>query len=172
MNWNKANHFLQIGANLGILLGLLLVGVQINESNRIANAQFIADDYTVTMTSYELIIGESLSGAWARASSNSSELTDEDIVVIDAFLSREWFKSRRERDIAATEIKQFEIQREITQWVFAYLGNETALRWFESAGGLINTFPELKDGINRALAERPDSHSQSHKSRIETFRGN
>jgi hypothetical protein len=172
VNWNRASGLLQIGANIGILLGLILVGVQIRDSNRIANAQFVADDYLVTMASYELIIGESMSRAWARASANSNEHTDEDIIVIDAFLNREWFKSRRERDIAATGIKPFEIEREITQWVFVYLGNETALRWWEGAGGILNTFPELKDGINRRLEGVSDLHHQSHKNRIERFRGN
>ena len=70
MNWTKANHFLQFGANIGILLGLFLVGIQIMETNRIANAQFVADDRAVTMSSYELIIGEKLSETWAKARTN------------------------------------------------------------------------------------------------------
>ena len=170
MKTEKLNHWFTLAANVGILLGLLLVGVQIMETNRIANAQFVADDRAVTMSSYDLIIGEKLSEAWAKARTNSGDLTDEDIVVLDAFLTREWFKSLREREIADTGVKEYDIESETTLWVFTFLANEFALQWWENHNGLLNTYRELKDSVNGSLAQMPDSQSQIHRIQIEQYK--
>ncbi|MFT6878829.1 MAG: hypothetical protein ACJAZF_004964, partial [Granulosicoccus sp.] len=50
--------YVQITANFGILCGLILVGVQIREATRIAEAQFSYDAYTVAIESQSIVIGE------------------------------------------------------------------------------------------------------------------
>jgi len=102
MNWDRANKYLQTGANFGILAGLILVGIQILETNRITQAQFNSDALAVTMSSYDLRIGESLPGVWGKASTNLTNLTEEELVILDSYLTREWYRSIRER-VLSTE---------------------------------------------------------------------
>ncbi len=163
MSANRTNQLLQTGANIGILLGLILVGVQISETNRIANAQFIAEEHDATMASFDLRIGESLPSAWGKASSNMSNLSGEDHAIVQAFLMREWYRSMRDRDVSLTGLKERNFESEVVRWTFTFLGNETSLRWWAgSQDGFLNQYPEFRDAINDRLAIEGTNHSQFH----------
>jgi hypothetical protein len=162
MNWNKTSQLLQVGSNIGILLGLVLVGIQIFDTNRIATAQFIADDYAFTMSSWDLKIGENLPESWSRAEQNSPDLTFEDMTVINSYLFREWFRSMRDRDIARTGLKSIDTEFEAIEWTYGNLGNETALRWWAfNYDGVLAQYPELRDAISERVRLEGDAHSQS-----------
>jgi len=164
MNWNNASQYLQVGANLGILGGLLLVSIQILDTNRIANAQFIADDLNAMKSSYELLIGEDLPEIWGKAALNSSELEVEELAVIDAFLKRQWFQSLGDRLISETGIKEYSLEDDVDEWVFSFLGNKTArIWWTDSEYGVLEEYSELRDAINSRLAEFGEDHNQLHE---------
>ena len=172
MNWDRTNQFLQIGANLALLAGLILVGVQISETNRITNAQFIADDYATTMSTYELIIGESLSEALGKAQVNSVDLTNENLVVVHAYLAREWYRSVRDRAISETGYTDVNFELDVTEWAFSNLGNETALRWWTlNQNGMLNLYPELREAVNERIAGQGETHKNFHQRRTTELQG-
>ena len=170
MNWNNASQYLQVGANLGILGGLLLVSIQILDTNRIANAQFIADDLNAMKSSYELLIGEDLPQIWGKAALNSSELVVEELAVIDAFLKRQWFQSLGDQLISETGIKEYSLEDDVDEWVFSFLGNKTAITWWtDSQYGVLEEYTELRDAINNRLSVLGENHNQLHEDRLNNW---
>ena len=57
---SRLTDYLQLGANLGILLGLILVGLQIREASRATTAQLRLDTWYGSMVSHEIMMGEHL----------------------------------------------------------------------------------------------------------------
>lgn len=165
MNRSRVADWLQIGGNLGILVGLLLVGLQIRETNRITDTQFEFEGWTGPMVSNELIIGEHLAESWTRAMLNSDELTDQDLVVVSSFLNREWIHNARMLQVARAGFSQVtSSDNTLPKWI-AYLGSETGLRWWEARqeGNFLRSNPVLRDQINERLAELGPDHARSQE---------
>lgn len=170
MNWNNASQYLQVGANIGILGGLLLVSIQILDTNRIANAQFIADDLNAMKSSYELLIGESLPEVWGKAAVNSPDMEVEELAVIDAFLKRQWFQSLGDRLISETGIKEYSLEDDVDEWIFSFLGNRTTITWWtDNENGVLEEYLELRDAINTRLSVLGESHNQLHEDRLKNW---
>ena len=66
MDTGRVGNWLQIGANLGILLGLILVGVQINQSNAIAGAELLHANIESTINREIALFGESANESMHR----------------------------------------------------------------------------------------------------------
>ncbi len=81
------------------------------------------------MTANRLIIGEQLAQAWTRAALNSDQLTDQDLMVVNAFLRHEWLHNTRMQRVAEAGFDQVQFDSSAAKWL-GYLGNETALRWW------------------------------------------
>lgn len=130
MNWTKTNQILQTTANFGIILGLVLVGLQIRDTNRIATAEFLSQSFDQQIAGLDLIVGDNLGASWARAANNPSELTDADLVIINAYLQRLWYQVIREENIAALGNQGSEFTGTVIVWAERILSVEPALRWW------------------------------------------
>ena len=173
MNHNIFN-FVQVTASVGILLGLILVGVQIKEATRIAEAQFSYDAFTGAIDSQALVIGEHLGAAWARAKVNSPDLTDHDLVVIEAFLIREWLHNVRSLQLANAGFgSTSDLDISANKWVYTYLGNKTALRWWQRMkenGSFFQMHPELSNKIETMVDEFNGDLSSFHAEGLRSLR--
>ena len=83
MELGKAASWLQIGANLGILIGLVLVGVQISQSNAIAGAQIFHANIESTINREIALFGESPNESMHRVLFKPESATPEDYFVAD-----------------------------------------------------------------------------------------
>ena len=135
----------------------------------------ISEEFESTIRSNEMIVGEHLAGAWSKAMANSDELTDTDLIVIDAYLRREWLNNVRNEVVAQLGFSSptWDSNASVRKWVFGYLGNETSLRWWRNLYG--NTdgpsmAPELRDAINELLQAQGIEHHLSNKKRIAGMR--
>ena len=70
-----------------LLIGVVLVIYQLQQAGEIARVKLEAHNFEEFNRSGDMIMGERLAASWAKAMANSRELTDKDLVVIDAFLS-------------------------------------------------------------------------------------
>lgn len=87
METSRVAHWLQIIGNFGILGGLLLVGLQINQNNQIAGLDFRGRSFE-QIAQYQLtMMGENPSRAVAKAATNPSDLTDEELLVLRRIFS-------------------------------------------------------------------------------------
>ena len=101
MDSSKLNNYLQILANFGIVAGLILVGVQINQNTRIAAADMTNRAYEVAAQYHLTMMGENPMKAVAKAATKPEELTDEELLVLER-ITAFWidFDSRGEINVA------------------------------------------------------------------------
>jgi hypothetical protein len=171
MNLAKINDLLQTVANIGILAGLILVGVQINETNRITKAQFRSDDFSISIAGLDLKVADDLPEAWGRAAINSPDISDEDLIVIDAFMYREWYRVMQELNVSTRGFGELNLENGAVEWVFLLIGNETAYRWWTlHQNGILAIHTKLRDAVNERLAVLGESHTNYHKRGIDKLR--
>ena len=86
MNANNINKWLTLGANLGVLTGIILVAYEINQSTLATRAELISShqDRWVTMDlSWQ---DKEFAGAWAKAMENPETLTVTEMIQLNGFM--------------------------------------------------------------------------------------
>jgi len=94
--------WLQIVANVGLIVGLILVGFQISQSNTIAMANLAAVSYQETSDRILAEMGENPASVWAKAIMEPENLTPEEILVTRTFAR--WQITRMQRDALMEEM--------------------------------------------------------------------
>ena len=83
MSRNSTNNKLQIGANIAILLGLVMVAFQINQANDISSAEFLDTGITADNTRQLSILGENPNESMYRVLHKPHTATPEDYFIAD-----------------------------------------------------------------------------------------
>ena len=87
MESNKFGYWLQVGANLGILLGLVFVGLQMLQDRELKRLEMVSRCVTDLFERELVAIGDEPYRAIVKAALNPEELTEEDIYVYRTYLS-------------------------------------------------------------------------------------
>jgi hypothetical protein len=86
MNTDRLNSWLSLGANLGVLAGIILVAYEINQANLTTRAEMISNHQdrwvTIDLSWQE---GE-IADAWAKAMENPGELTVAEMVRLNGLM--------------------------------------------------------------------------------------
>ena len=175
MNMDILNKWLTLVANAGVIAGIIFLSIEvgqqsesIDQSNRIANAQFLADDWAYRMNGYELKLSDNLPDSLHKAVFNPQAITTEDLMTLEAYYIWEWMRALQQEALILAGFSQSGFPALGTEWTFQILNNEIALKWWnDNQGGLLSTFPELRDTINMNLERVEENHSQMLKLRIE-----
>jgi len=132
MDSSKAANWLQIIGNLGLIIGLVLVAVQIKQNNDLAKAQLLSDGWLAAMQRQTALFGESPAASVARASFTPDQLTDEDLAVLDAVFRSQWVLGLRLTTLDASGYGFFPAEdfAEVLAWE---LDNPYGQAWFSEA---------------------------------------
>jgi hypothetical protein len=87
MRSQAVSTWLQIGSNVGVILGLVFVGVQIEQDRELMRAELTMSVWSEEAEYYRVVLGENLADVLTKVRANES-LTPVDITVATA-----WFKS-------------------------------------------------------------------------------
>ena len=87
MQLEKTSHWLMIIGNFGLLIGVALVIVQINQNSGLVREQLDQSRWTDDLNLHLAMMGENPAKAMAVAVENPSALTIEDSRVLDAYFS-------------------------------------------------------------------------------------
>ena len=87
MESSKLGYWLQVGANLGILLGLIFVGLQIQQDRELKQVEMLSRTWTDLFEREIAAMGDEPYRAIVKAASNPEELTEEEIYVYQTYLS-------------------------------------------------------------------------------------
>lgn len=138
-----------MAANVGVIAGLVLVAVQINQNTQITKAQ-IANDYYLADMALELaMMGENPAQAWNKAVYDPDALTTEDAVVLDRYFNYGLVQIHRleEMDKMGLAHEGWEERVTYLRW---HLGNEVGRRWWE---GVKDGYPdEFRNEVEEILA--------------------
>lgn len=86
MDTVKLNGWLQVLGNLGIVLGLVLVGVQLKQNSDLARIQLLFEESTRAIEVESVIIGERGAEVWAKSIEHPESLTLDEMRIMEAIL--------------------------------------------------------------------------------------
>ena len=81
--------------NLGLIVGLVLVAVQIKQNNDLAKAQLLSDGWLAGIQINLALIGENPAASMAKASTVPDQLTDEDLILLNRIVTAQALLGRR-----------------------------------------------------------------------------
>ena len=87
MDSSEINTWLTLAANVGVLVGLILVAFQIRQNTEITRAQ-VANDWFLADMQLELaMMGENPAASWTKAVYEPDKLTQEDAAILDRYFN-------------------------------------------------------------------------------------
>ena len=95
MDTNRVANWLQIAANVGILGGLILVGLQMRQNEELLRTQILHDTRQGTLDLTLSLMGEDPAVVLAKVANTPDTLTDADKIVwlaLDTNLGAHWFR--------------------------------------------------------------------------------
>jgi hypothetical protein len=172
----KLNRWLSLFANIGIVAGLVLVTLQLQQGYTMAQVNLTDRAYSRGLENIGYRVAEELPTAWARAAANAPDLSDSELLVIDSYLQREWasnIANSKMSNVLGGPILGGEVQSSapVGKWAYTLLGNEVALRWWQFRhDALLAKYPELRDAVDAELAGSDIDHRTYHKELISELR--
>jgi len=135
-----------LAANLGVIAGLILVAVQINQNTAITKAQIANDYYIADMTLELAMMGENPADSFNKAVYAPDEITTADAVVLDRYFNYGMVQIQRLQKMDELGMA-YEGWRERVNYLKWHFGNEVGQRWWN----------EVKDGYPDEFREYVDS---------------
>lgn len=86
MDAKNVNKWLTLGANIGILIGLVLVTIEIRQNSDLLRLQFINDDLLAIAQGETPMLGDNPAEVMMKSLYSPEELTYADFRVVDAYL--------------------------------------------------------------------------------------
>ena len=168
MEFDRVNRWLTLAANLGMLVGLILVALQLNQNSELARAQLINEGNITESQVWTGLMGEDPTEAIAKSLENPSEMTFADFMVVDAYL---WVAMNIfHRNYALAREGMFDTtdwQQDIDSLGTWYLGNAFGRAWWEEeARGFFE--PEFVAYIDQHLATPSNRDSEFYWLKIKT----
>ena len=166
MRLDNLSSWLQITANLGIIAGLILVGIQINQNTQMIRVQMLSEESARTAGIEHVYAGEDPAAVWAKGLEQPAELTFREQRILESLIwstYENWAHSYRlYRDGVIGEEWKIRVVSEV-----AYnLDHVYGRAWWEtlkehSADGEIPE--ELRILIDDLLSESRDFHRTYHR---------
>lgn len=158
---SKLGQWLQIGANVGILAGLVLVALQINQASNLLRLQLLYEDDGREIENESTLLGEDPARVIQKAFDEPRALTFAEMRVMESYLYRPL--AQLERRFKARELLGDDWKNDIEDTVWN-LGTPFGRAWWDSVRD--STHPEIRDAIDTALAKQHPSFQQDHFERV------
>ncbi len=154
MESENMSKWLTLGANIGILIGLILVVMQIRQNSDLLRLQFINDEYMSASFSERLLIGENPADAIMKAMYSPEDMTYADFRINDAYLISKIDMMYRRYRLGQEGVFDEDNWRESNigftfEWLF---GNRFSQLWWQHEGrGAYGDAPELVEYVDRKI---------------------
>ena len=129
MDWSEINGWLTLAANIGVLIGLILIATQIKQNTEITRAQ-VANDWFLADMQLELaMMGENPAASWTKAVYSPEELTQQDAAVLDRYFNYGLVQLQRLQRMNELGLADDRWKDRISylRW---HLGNDVGRRWW------------------------------------------
>ncbi len=156
MDSSKLGSWLQILGNLGLVVGLILVAVQINQNTNIARAQLYSEGITSSMNLDLAMMGENPAAVWGKEQSNQEQLTDEELAVKLALVNYIWKDIIRTETLASMGLPTQSAKNAAISFVKGPygIGDDFGHAWWEEMkAGLGAAAPATREAVNAMLEQ-------------------
>ena len=130
MDSSKVANWFQIFGNVGLLVGLVLIALQINQATYLVRSQLVSDQYSDRMSARVAMMGEHPADTFAKAVFEPEQLTDSELVVMDAWMDREISYWRRVKQLTDTGVYPPEIWQQHSTQVDYALASKFGRSWW------------------------------------------
>ena len=143
MNAEKVNSWLSLGANIGVVIGLLLVAFQINQDARLTRAQLFSDHTDSRRDWNQTMMGSDPMEVVAKSIEKPEQLTLAELQMMDMYLIA-----------AVNELRRLEVLRQAGLDVGVnveglenfYFGSNLAKAWYSQYGNS-RELPTVRDRV-------------------------
>lgn len=87
MNSDKLNHWLTLGANIGVLAGIVFLALEIRQNSDLARLQFAEDRQALWQEGEIAVFGDKIAVVWAKSIQDPASLTLAETRALDAYLA-------------------------------------------------------------------------------------
>jgi len=165
----KLNNWLGFVANMGVVLGLILVAYQINQEAELTKIQLFSEATSSRKEFNQALMGSDPLNVVAKSIEKPQELTLAELQVMDLYFISALNELRRLEQLRAAGMT---VDAEVEGFHVFYFGSNFAQAWFKEYGGenefestrerIRNTDPAwLIDFFDRVLGRLDDDSGQS-----------
>ncbi len=154
------NAWLQIAASLGLIGGLVLVAVQIQQTRDLARLQLQLEG-TLAFQQVEIaMLGESPAEAWAKSIQAPESLSPAEVKIVDSWLVHQVNQWRRTAFMEAEGLAEpGATERVVRKNAWFYFGNSFAKRWWRTIKRDGGWDPEFARIVDTELAALDDTQN-------------
>jgi len=160
VDYDRANRWLTLVANIGILIGLALIIVEIRQNAELLRLQFINDDLQETSTSLIPMLGDDLSRVMMKSIFSPEEMTYAEFMVVDSWLTQQIARVERRYQLGQEGILDETAWKSMDfnyEWHF---GNKFARLWWQhEARSAYSYAPEFVDHVDKKISDLPSNTS-------------
>lgn len=158
---DRLQRWLTLAANIGVLAGLLLVILEINQNTQLARAAYRSEGNVVTNQIWATVMGDRVADVLEKSVASPGEITHSDFIVLDAYLFPSLNMIYRDYQLAQEGLYEAaDWKASVDLYVHWYLANPFGKAWWEEEAR--EFFPaEFATYVDRqlALATRRDHHA-------------
>lgn len=161
----KLGQWLQVSANIGILAGLILVGLQINQNTELMRLSFYSTEEDGFLAMGATLSGETLATAWAKAIEEPESLTTAEMVQLEGYLQNVWTQIGRRDYLYEEGLYEVSGESNIAWLAKRTFGNTFARAWWLEKSKNVAWDIErvhLKNAMDQAIAAL-DDNAQAQK---------
>ena len=168
MNTGKMSNWLQIAANIGIVVGLLLVGVQLKQNSDLLKTQLLYEESRRAFDLETLVVCENAAEVWAKSISDAKNMSLPEQRIMEALLWSFVEQLRSTRLLAELGLLEDEEWRlRVKSETAFFLGNDYGRAWWANYGGDNSALPaDLITAINMRLSMVDENFTEDYAKTI------
>lgn len=168
MKYERLNQWLQVSANIGIVLGLLLVGVQLKQNSDLLKTQLLYEESQRAIELETQVVGENAADVWAKSLTEAKNLTLPEQRIMEAILWSFVEQLRASHMLAELGLlEDDEWRARVDSDAGFYLNNPYGRAWWANFGIASTTLaPELIEAVNARLEGTDPNFTLSYSRRI------
>jgi len=171
VDFDRLNRWLSLAANLGLLAGLILVAVQIDQNSQLTRMQLINEGNVALNEIWANALGENPAMAVAKSIENPAGMNFVDYIVVDTYLFTTMNLFYRNYELANEGIfDESDWQQMIESYASWFLGSAFGRAWWHGSGRHFFA-PEFAVYVDKVIEGAPEEDSLAHWNRIRALLG-
>jgi hypothetical protein len=170
MKLSGLNEYIQTAAALGAILGLIIVGFELRQSNRIATQQAVSNNWSNWISSTIAEIESGVSKTRAKSMTNPDDLTLEEKINLDLLLQVYVYAYHHDYTVLywdnSSELAE-EVLEELVRDVPIMFGSRFSRAWLQENKHWMNT--DIVTAIERGLKDAPVGSDLKYYGRIDAL---
>ncbi len=154
MDYSKLNNWLQVSANIGIVLGLVLVGVQLKQNSDLTRIQLLYEESNRVIEFEYQLVGEEGAAVWAKSIEDPQNLTLAEVRIMEAMLWSFIEQLRGTHRLAELGLlEEADWRNRLENEVAFYLSDPYSRAWWNNYGVENEALPQnFRDAVNAVMA--------------------